>query len=434
MNALTRRSLPLIALALSACGRFAIPVEEAPPTLSGEERVTDARARRGDHYADLLAEFIEETPSEAPGGWVFLGDSITEQFPLDDAFPDRHVINRGIGGDVVDGVIERLDVSVADLAPSRVYLMIGINNLVWATPDIALDEFLGRYEVLFEGLERSAPDAEIFVQSILPARGERWGEANVRVLEVNARLQPLAERFGFQWVNLHPVFLNAEDELREECAVDGVHLNVTGYMTWLETLFPEGDSAEIMLNLAPQWLLVNSPAHRIDKLDPSPEGEFGGNRGRHELIVYTPAYGRETTGTNEWGREAIVEDGVVVALNQNDSTIPANGFVISGHLTAHWWINTHLRPGVAVEYDGSEVRCVPTPWQEMTPQERLSVLHVRGLEMAVALRESEAAPSILAEVLAILRDVRALDRTGEDPAAADVNALALRLMTVAEGE
>lgn len=48
------------------------------------------------------------------------------------------------------------------------------------------------------------------------------------------------------------------------------------------------------------------------------------------LIIYTPAMGA-TTGTNEWGYEVIIKDNVAVEFNKGNSTIPANGFVLSGH-------------------------------------------------------------------------------------------------------
>lgn len=51
----------------------------------------------------------------------------------------------------------------------------------------------------------------------------------------------------------------------------------------------------------------------------------GGN-----LIIYTPKMG-ETTGTNEWGYEVIIENNVAVKYNKGNSPIPQNGFVLSGH-------------------------------------------------------------------------------------------------------
>ena len=48
------------------------------------------------------------------------------------------------------------------------------------------------------------------------------------------------------------------------------------------------------------------------------------------LTIYTSDHG-ETTGTNEWGYEVIIEDNVAVKFNKGNSAIPKNGFVLSGH-------------------------------------------------------------------------------------------------------
>ena len=62
------------------------------------------------------------------------------------------------------------------------------------------------------------------------------------------------------------------------------------------------------------------------------------------MIVYTPTFGFRT-GTNEFGTEAIVVDGIVVSLSGADSIIPANGVVISGHGKAKQWMNENIIVG-----------------------------------------------------------------------------------------
>ncbi len=57
---------------------------------------------------------------------------------------------------------------------------------------------------------------------------------------------------------------------------------------------------------------------------------FNVTRESGALVIYTPDKGA-TTGTNEWGYEVIIEDNVAVKHNKNNSAIPKNGFVLSGH-------------------------------------------------------------------------------------------------------
>lgn len=69
-----------------------------------------------------------------------------------------------------------------------------------------------------------------------------------------------------------------------------------------------------------------------------------GFRGENQLMIYTPAYGAQT-GTNQAGWEAVVENGVTVRLNAGNSSIPANGFVISGHGSAAQWLTRFGKVG-----------------------------------------------------------------------------------------
>jgi uncharacterized lipoprotein YddW (UPF0748 family) len=99
----------------------------------------------------------------------------------------------------------------------------------------------------------------------------------------------------------------------------------------------------------------------VAKVDPSADGPYPGNRGADELIVYTPAGGRTTTGTNNWGTEAVVRAGVVVAAGGNDTAIPADGFVVSGHGEAARWIARELVPGTPVVHAEGLLRVDDSP-------------------------------------------------------------------------
>ncbi len=78
----------------------------------------------------------------------------------------------------------------------------------------------------------------------------------------------------------------------------------------------------------------------------------GFDRPRYEnnLIVYTPSFGSKTK-TNEYGYEAVVQDGLIVSLGGNNNEIPKNGFVLSGHGTNLTWLQKNAKLGMRVEVD-----------------------------------------------------------------------------------
>ncbi len=87
---------------------------------------------------------------------------------------------------------------------------------------------------------------------------------------------------------------------------------------------------------------------------------FPGYRGPGQLVIYSPEFG-QTTGTNEFGTEAVVEDGVVVKLSGADSLIPKNGFVVSGHGRNKQWIKNNLKIGTNVIIDKNIIIAYTTP-------------------------------------------------------------------------
>lgn len=78
------------------------------------------------------------------------------------------------------------------------------------------------------------------------------------------------------------------------------------------------------------------------------------DRGRRadELIIFTSDFGTHTL-TNEWGQEAAVVDGVVVAMRGYGTSqlfeIPENGFVISVHGAARYWYEANISIGAEIE-------------------------------------------------------------------------------------
>ncbi len=81
------------------------------------------------------------------------------------------------------------------------------------------------------------------------------------------------------------------------------------------------------------------------------------------LVVFTHDYG-ETTGTNEWGYEVVVENNVAVSFNIGNSSIPENGFVVSGHdedeggKKMGTWIKENIHVGDYVYYSPNGVLTV----------------------------------------------------------------------------
>ncbi|MDX9909689.1 MAG: hypothetical protein RBS23_09520, partial [Mariniphaga sp.] len=100
---------------------------------------------------------------------------------------------------------------------------------------------------------------------------------------------------------------------------------------------------------------VEETIRQVDKINPLKVPN--GNRGTNEMVIYTAHYGTYTQ-TNEWGVEAIIENGVVVSIGGNNSAIPDSGMVISGHGTAADWIMKNISIGDKIELSGTTLKVV----------------------------------------------------------------------------
>lgn len=192
-----------------------------------------------DYYLKNVARFAEENKSVKPGGVVMLGDSITEGWPAALLPADGRVANRGISGDKVGGryygVRDRLKESVFDLAPGKVYLLIGINNLIfWPVP---IPELLDDYDKLLTELRAGAPATRVVVQSLLPL-SMGYASFNPAVVAFNEGLKRLAAKHGCRFLDLHAKFASSRGELPTDVTDDGLHLNAKGYAKWAK-LVPE---------------------------------------------------------------------------------------------------------------------------------------------------------------------------------------------------
>jgi lysophospholipase L1-like esterase len=158
---------------------------------------------------------------------IFLGDSLTEFFDWQGRFPRYRVLNLGIAGEPVEGLLYRMEevLSSVDL-PDFIFLMTGINN-------IAMDDydFIGPYREILSRLRASFRETTVVVQSILPV-ALPWVDNNV-IVRTNVRLRGLAKECGADYLDLFRLFADGEGGAAADHLLDdGVHLSPRGYETW----------------------------------------------------------------------------------------------------------------------------------------------------------------------------------------------------------
>lgn len=178
-------------------------------------------------------QLFEEEPIQN-GAVVFVGDSITALGLWQHVWQRKirePILNRGLNGDTMDGVVARID-EVLRHHPRKIFIMIGINDL--RTQHYRPDDLAGKYEVLLHKINEKSPEAQVYLQSLLPV----WGEMNKAVTELNRQLSELADGRNVHYIDIHSLMTDSEGQLRKEWTFDGVHLRAIGYQAWREFVWP----------------------------------------------------------------------------------------------------------------------------------------------------------------------------------------------------
>ena len=163
---------------------------------------------------------------------VFFGDSITRGGAWSDAFQDVNIVNLGISGDSIRGMENRVDM-IASVRPEKVFILGGINSLT----DHNSKEILKQYKNMLEKVHEAVPDAEIYVQSILPISVEKEKECadNTVIDAFNTELEKLAAEAGATYINIHDLY-ELDGSMNPELTKDGVHLKPEAYDLWYKAI------------------------------------------------------------------------------------------------------------------------------------------------------------------------------------------------------
>ncbi|MDI9356363.1 MAG: GDSL-type esterase/lipase family protein [Chitinophagaceae bacterium] len=175
------------------------------------------------------------------GATVFLGNSITEGGNWKKMLSDSTVVNRGIGGDITFGILQRLP-EIIEKKPSKLFLKIGINDIAKDIPDTVIAENVRKIILIFQ---KKSPKTQIFIQSILPINSNYPGfpqhyDKQEHVILTNKYLKDITKDTGVTFIDLFPYFLDSQKLLDKKYTYDGLHLNQEGYNLWTHILKKNG--------------------------------------------------------------------------------------------------------------------------------------------------------------------------------------------------
>ena len=190
------------------------------------------------HYYKRFLQFMDE-PAITSKDIVMLGNSLTEGGgDWGKRLGKDNVINRGISGDEVMGVYDRLH-QILPGRPAKLFLLIGVNDV---SHDLSTDSIVYRIDQTLTRIQKESPETKVYLQSLLPInesfnRYKRLTNKTYQIPEINARLETLAKEKKITFINLYPLFTEkGTNVLKKELTYDGLHLNDEGYKVWVDAI------------------------------------------------------------------------------------------------------------------------------------------------------------------------------------------------------
>ena len=177
---------------------------------------------------------------------AFIGDSRTQGFIMYNGLKD--VQDYSYVGLMVDTAISKKFVKTSkgekitlleDMKGKnikRVYIMLGVNELGWSYPQV----FKSKYKELIKEIRKIKPDAQIYVQSIIPVTKSRDKSDkyfnNTRIEQYNKLVKEVALEENVEYLDVQSALTNSEGYLPEETSPDGIHIGKSYCEKWLEYL------------------------------------------------------------------------------------------------------------------------------------------------------------------------------------------------------
>jgi lysophospholipase L1-like esterase len=197
----------------------------------------DRQLRNADR--DNVARYAEpdsRIPPPKPGKprVIFLGDSITDRWRLNEYFPDRDFINRGIGGQITGQMLGRMESDVIRLQPAAVVVLGGTNDIARGVPIPAIEDNLAMIADLADYYK-----VKVILCSLLPVSDyhkdadpsyERTRSRPIAtILALNDWIKGFCAKRNLIYLDYYPKLVDGSGFFKADLADDGLHPNGAGY-------------------------------------------------------------------------------------------------------------------------------------------------------------------------------------------------------------
>jgi len=165
---------------------------------------------------------------------VFLGDSITDGWRLDEYFGDRDFINRGISGQITGEMLGRMKEDVVNLKPKAMLVLGGTNDFARGVAIRTIeDNLLMMADIaLFNNIQpmfASVLPVSDYHRDVNPTYAQSKRRPMNSIRELNDWMQNMCEQRHFVYVDYFSAMVDQAGWMPSDMADDGLHPNAKGY-------------------------------------------------------------------------------------------------------------------------------------------------------------------------------------------------------------
>ncbi|MBR4120331.1 MAG: hypothetical protein IKT95_01100 [Spirochaetales bacterium] len=193
------------------------------------------------HLSEVWAQSLEHADAEI----AFFGDSRVIGADWYSAYPDKKVINLGVGGDKISNLLLRMNqIKVLAEKGNLKYCFLAIGGNDCLSSKFNTDTFRSEYDTLLTKLQELG--ITVYVNTIAGVTSEGTslsekdaGKANSKMAQGNEIIRDLAQLHGMILIDMAELMNNTDGTLKAAYASpDGVHFSADGNAFWYDTLRP----------------------------------------------------------------------------------------------------------------------------------------------------------------------------------------------------
>lgn len=195
---------------------------------------------------------LKKQPAD-PSRVVFMGDSITDFWKMDEYFSGKPYVNRGISGQTTPQMLVRMYPDVIDLKPAAMVVLAGINDVSRNTGPSTAEMIEQNIMAMTELAQHHG--IKVILCSLLPVSDYPYlkqqsepqpvatgqgrgpfprikmteGHPPADILKLNAWMKDYAARANAIYADYFTAFVDEKGWLKDGYSADGLHPNADGY-------------------------------------------------------------------------------------------------------------------------------------------------------------------------------------------------------------